>query len=206
MGRGRGVNRTAGTPLAIDLLVDTLLPVTVREVVKWSDLRPARRDLMAARGAVLDNASDMATCFADIWNTPDTARQDRTRSVTNGYYRIFYNSEMSHSSVEVTYQPKGAGKKPRHAIFDLDVIADPEAWLIARVGPLASYDAIPTAAPTKVASDVTASRALPDLSLRLTSSMADILRIRRAAIDGLSFRLAALKPTEITNQNLENNP
>lgn len=206
MGRGRGVNRTAKTALAIDLLVDTVLPVTVREVVKWSDLRPNRRDLMAARGVVLDNAADMAICFADIWKTPDAVRQDRARCVTNGHYRIFYNSEMSHSSVEVTYQPKGAGKKPRHAIFDLSMIADPKAWLAARVGPLAAYAAVPTAVPNKVASDATASRTLSDLSLRLMSSMADILRARRAALDGLSLRLAALKPTEITYPNLENNP
>jgi len=92
---------------------------------------------------------------------------------------------MSPSSVEVTYQPKGAGKKPRHAVFDLSVIADPETWLTTRVGPLAAYAAIPTAAPTKVASDVTASRTLSDLSLRLTSSMADILRARRAALAAL---------------------
>lgn len=107
--------------------------------------------------------------------------------------------------MEVTYQPKGAGKKPRHAIFDLSMIADPEAWLIARIGPLTAYDAIPTAAPTKVASDVTASSTLSNLSLRLTSSMADIQRIRRAALNALSLRLAALKPTEITHPNLENN-
>ncbi|MFT4962296.1 MAG: putative DNA primase/helicase [Paracoccaceae bacterium] len=74
MGRGRGVNRTAGTPLSIDLLVDTVLPVTVREVVNWSGLRPSRRDLMAARGVVLDNAADMAVCFADLWSSRDIAK------------------------------------------------------------------------------------------------------------------------------------
>ena len=47
MGRGRGVNRTAATPLEIDLLTDVVLPVTVDALVPWSDLRPTRRDLMA---------------------------------------------------------------------------------------------------------------------------------------------------------------
>lgn len=202
MGRGRGVNRSAKTPLLIDLLVDTVLPVTVREVVKWSELCPSRRDLMVARGVVLTNTADMATCFADLWASREIAKKDTQRTGTFGYYKIFYNSQMSPSSMEVTYQPKGVGKKPRHAIFDLSMIPDPEAWLIARVGPLASYAAIPTAAPTKVASDVTASRTPSDLSLRLTSSMADILRARRATLDALSLRLTTHKPTEITH--LEN--
>ena len=53
MGRGRGVNRTAEKPLQIDLLTDVVLPVTVSELIGWRDLRPTRRDLMAAsrRGA-----------------------------------------------------------------------------------------------------------------------------------------------------------
>jgi putative DNA primase/helicase len=108
MGRGRGVNRTAGTPLQIDLLTDVVLPISVAELVDWQDLRPARCDLMAARGVVLENAADMAACFPDLWLTADAARQDRSRSVTNCYYRILYNSEMSHSSAVVTYRPEGA--------------------------------------------------------------------------------------------------
>ena len=54
------MNRTAENPLQIDLLTDVVLPVTVDELVAWSDLRPTRRDLMAARGVALENAADMA--------------------------------------------------------------------------------------------------------------------------------------------------
>ena len=35
LGRARGVNRTRETPLDIDLLFDTCLPITVDEVVIW---------------------------------------------------------------------------------------------------------------------------------------------------------------------------
>jgi len=169
MGRGRGVNRSAETPLAIDLLTDMVLPVTVKEVVNWSDICPSRRDLMAVRGAVLANAADMATCFPDLWNSTVAARQDRLRSVTFGYYKTFYNSQMSRSSVQVIYQPKGVGKKPRSAIFDLDLIPDPQSWLSARIGPLASF-----AFQTDTVSG-------------------------QAALNALSLRLAAHKPNEITN-------
>ena len=50
--------------------------------------------------------------------------------MTNGDDRILYNSEMSHSSVEVTYRPEGAREKPRCVVFDLAHVPDPEAWLI----------------------------------------------------------------------------
>ena len=76
MGRGRGVNRTAATPLEIDLLTDVVLPVTVDALVPWSDLRPTRRDLMALTGIVLENAADMAACFPELWSDAAAARQD----------------------------------------------------------------------------------------------------------------------------------
>ncbi len=102
MGRGRGVNRTAGTVLEIDLLTDVVLPVTVDALAPWSELRPTRRDLMALSGIVLKNAADMAACLPELWSSAAAARQDRSRSVTNFYYRTLYNSQMSHSSAEVT--------------------------------------------------------------------------------------------------------
>jgi putative DNA primase/helicase len=137
IGRGRGVNRSAADPLQIDLLTDVVLPVTVDELLDWQDLVPARRDVMASRGVLLDNAADMARCFPDLWESADAARQDRRRSVTNGYYRSLYNSQMSHSSALVIYQPEGAGQKPRRAAFDLSLISDPEPWLAERLGSLA---------------------------------------------------------------------
>jgi putative DNA primase/helicase len=145
MGRGRGVNRTAGTPLQIDLLTDVVLPVTVNELVGWRELCPTRRDRMALRGVVLENAADMAACFPDLWENHETARKDGQRSGTNCYYRIFYNSKMSHSSAVVSYRPEGAGRKLRSATFDLTIIPDPQTWLTARLGPLATFVREPNA-------------------------------------------------------------
>lgn len=138
IGRGRGVNRTAATVLAVDLLTDVVLPITVHELMRWPELRPSRRDLMAAQAVVLENAADMSACFPELWPTHEAARKDVQRTGTNCYYRIFHNSKMSHSSAAVTYQPAGAGKRPRRATFDLSIVPDPEAWLTARPGPLAA--------------------------------------------------------------------
>jgi putative DNA primase/helicase len=140
IGRGRGVNRTAETPLEIDLLTDAVLPLTVHEVVPWQQIRPSRHDLMALDGVVLENAADMAKCFPSIWPSPQAARQDRQRSVTNCYYKDLYNSKMSHSSAWVTYQPEGAGQRARTARFDTSIIPDPKEWLTQRLGSLARFE------------------------------------------------------------------
>ena len=189
MGRGRGVNRTADTVLEIDLMTDVVLPVTVDALVPWSELKPTRRDMMALRGIVLENAADMAACFPELWPSADAARQDRSRNVTNCYYRIFYNSEMSHSSVEVTYRPAGPGRRARSARVDLTRIPDPEAWLTNRLGPLAQFDiALPPDGQAHCREQVDA------LASRLTASMQAALTARRATLDALAARLEAAKP------------
>jgi len=192
MGRGRGVNRGAATPLEIDLLTDVVLPVTVDALVPWSDLRPTRCDLMALTGILLENAADMAACFPELWSTAAAARQDRSRSVTKCYYRDLYNSQMSHSSAEVAYRPEGAGHRTRSAHVDLARIPDPEAWLTNRLGPLASFEMRFNAdADAPIPTD--AAR-LDALASRLTASMQAVLAARRTALDALSIRLEAAKP------------
>ncbi len=117
-----------------------VLPVTVDALVPWSDVRPTRRDLMALTGIELENAADMAACFAELWPTYEAAKKDGQRKGTNCYYRNFYNSEMSPSSAVVTYRPAGPGHRARTARVDLTRIPDPEAWLTNRLGPLASCE------------------------------------------------------------------
>ncbi|MCA8880953.1 MAG: hypothetical protein KDA73_13585, partial [Rhodobacteraceae bacterium] len=197
MGRGRGVNRTAATPLEIDLLTDVVLPVTVDALVPWSDLRPTRRDLMALTGIVLENAADMAACFPELWSSAAAARQDRSRSVTNCYCRDLYNSQMSHSSAEVTYRPEGAGHRARTAPVDLSSIPDPEAWLTNRLGPLASFEMRSRAGTNADTPDPAYAAHLDTLASRLTTSMQAVLAARRAALDTLSARLEAAKPAAL---------
>lgn len=177
----------ARTLLEIDLLTDVVLPVTVDTLVAWSDLRPTRRDLMALKGIMLENAADMAACFPELWPSADAARQDRVRSVTNCYYRDFYNSQMSHSSTEVTYRPAGPGHRARTARVDLTRIPDPETWLTNRLGPLAAFDIV---APRDEQGH--AREQLGALASRLTASMQAMLTARRATLDALAARLQAV--------------
>ena len=202
IGRGRGVNRSADTVLEIDLLTDVVLPVTVNALVPWSDLRPTRRDLMALTGIVLENAADMAACFPDLWAAADAARQDRSRSVTSCYYRDLYNSQMSHSSVEATYRPGGAGHRTRTARVDLARIPDPEAWLTNRLGSLASFAIRHIDSAAIDAADPGAAQRLDALASHLTASMQSVLAARRAAFNALAVRLKTAKPTALRRPNL----
>ena len=197
MGRGRGVNRTADTPLEIDLLTDVVLPVIVDALVPWSDLCPTRRDLMALSGIVLENAADMAACFPELWSSAAAARQDRSRSVTNCYYGDLYNSQMSHSSAEVTWRPEGPGHRARTARVDLARIPDPEAWLTNRLGPLASFEMRHVVCADASVPDPSVVARLDTLASRLTASMQAELATRRAALDALSARLKAAKPAAL---------
>jgi putative DNA primase/helicase len=197
MGRGRGVNRTAATPLEIDLLTDVVLPVTVDPLVPWSDLRPTRRDLMALSGIVLENAADMAACFPELWPTREAAKKDGQRKGTNDYYRDLYNSRMSPSSAEVTYRPEGPGHRARTARVDLSRIPDPEAWLTNRLGALASFELRYIAGADASVLDPADAARLDTLAFRLTDSMQAVLAARRAALDALSARLEAAKPAAL---------
>jgi putative DNA primase/helicase len=162
--------------------------------VPWSELRPTRRDLMALTGIVLENAADMAACFPELWSSAAAARQDRSRSVTNCYYRDLYNSQMSQSSAEVTYRPKGPGHRPRSARVDLARIPDPEAWLTNRLGPLASFEMRRILDAASHAPVPASAERLDTLASRLTASMQAVLATRRASLDALAARLEAAKP------------
>ena len=62
LGRGRGVNRTAETPLDVDLLFDAALPITVNEVSIWE--RPSLLIETAAEGVMLITPKDMVPPLA----------------------------------------------------------------------------------------------------------------------------------------------
>ena len=65
LGRPRGVNRTAATPLDIDLLFDTCLPITVDEVALWAP--PSPLYATAAEGVMLTAPLAMTRLWPALW-------------------------------------------------------------------------------------------------------------------------------------------
>lgn len=198
IGRGRGVNRTAETPLEIDLLTDVVLPVDVHEVLTWEEVRPTDHDIMASTGVVLENAADMAKAFPELWPTRDAAKKQNQRRGTNCYYRNSSNSSLSPSSAVVTYRPAGAGQKDRQARFDLTLIPDPRVWLDARLGQLAHFEMLGVeeqqveSAGADDAGDIRAG--LTRLSACLDVALHQRIAADRARLATLSARLDAAKP------------
>lgn len=198
IGRGRGVNRTAETPLEIDLLTDVVLPVDVHEVLTWEEVRPTDHDIMASTGVVLENAADMAKAFPELWPTRDAAKKQNQRRGTNCYYRNSSNSSLSPSSSVVTYRPAGAGQKDRQARFDLTLIPDPRAWLDARLGQLAHFEMLgaetSAVGPASPASASELRIRLTALGARLDAAIQQRVAADRARLATLSARLDAAKP------------
>jgi putative DNA primase/helicase len=137
IGRARGVNRTAADPCEIIIAADLPLPLAVHEVVPWQ--APDWFDEMALRGAVLENAADMARAYSDLWESHEVARKAKQRSGTNAYNDNYIKEFVP---LLVRYRLAGGGQKDRNALFDQTVIIDPRAWLEHRLGPLAAYEVV----------------------------------------------------------------
>ncbi|WP_342111624.1 hypothetical protein [Methylobacterium sp. SI9] len=155
VGRARGVNRTAETPLAIDVLANVCLPLTVDEVTNWSP--PGEEFEMLADGVVLDSPADMALAWPDVWGTGQAARHwthrraaEKGHSVPNPYKNS--SSIGIRNAVTFRYQRPGARQKWRTGAYDPAVVPNLRAWLEGRLGPLAGFELEAAAQPA--ASDV----------------------------------------------------
>ena len=73
-GRGRGVNRTVETPLQLDVLSDTCLPLTVQQPVRWNDNAPGRIEEMVAIGLLPSGPAAAALIYPDLWPTEKAAK------------------------------------------------------------------------------------------------------------------------------------
>ncbi len=122
IGRPRGVNRDKGSPLDIDLLLDTVLPIEVDKVMNWE--RPSLYIATAAEGVMLESVADMKKLWPKLWN-----KAGAKRSVAGGVPAL-------PGFVRVTYQLETLKTNQRIGHFDLTKIPDPKAWLESRLGPL----------------------------------------------------------------------
>ncbi len=129
IGRARGVNRTADTPLSIDLIADVSLPLTVDEVAPWNP--PDEEVEMMAEGVVLDSPTDMAAVWPGLWESEGAAKKWGQRRPKSTELR----------AREFRYQRPGARQKWRTGAYDPAVIPDIRAWLERRLGPVAKVEA-----------------------------------------------------------------
>jgi hypothetical protein len=123
IGRGRAVNRTAASPLDVDLLFNTCLPITVDHVETWKRAEPSLLIETAVEGVMLTSPVDMVGLFPAIWPN----RKSASRTIKQGVPSLL-------GFQAVTYQLEGDKMKPRVAYFDVALIPDHRAWLEERLG------------------------------------------------------------------------
>ncbi|MGU3388515.1 DNA-primase RepB domain-containing protein [Methylobacterium sp. D53M] len=154
IGRARGVNRTPETPLQIDVLANVCLPLTVDEVVQWSP--PGEEVEMLTDGVVLDSGDDMAAAWPAVWSTGQAARNWAHRRATTEGHSVAnpYKNSSSigiRNAVTFRYQRPGPRQKWRTGAYDPAVVPDIRGWLTSRLGELAGFNLVETAAQTDAA-------------------------------------------------------
>ncbi len=144
IGRGRGVNRTAGNPLDIIVLTDVVLPIEVEEYA-FDALNPSPRDEMLAIGGVaFDDPTAAHTAYPQLWPTIEAAKKDLQRRNTG----TFWSKDLSTPKcppdrvVEVIYRRVGAKRRKGRALVDLQLAPDPRAAIEAVLGELAFFESL----------------------------------------------------------------
>ncbi len=149
LGRGRAINRTAGNPLQIDILANLVLPITVGEIASWDEVEVGLEIEMMTDGWFIESSTDMAALWPDVWKDKKSAEnwwagkaRDFTLSALVRTYNKGREGEIGPSWQAIEYRPKGRGQQTRKGYYHPSMIADSEAWLTERLGPMAYFAAI----------------------------------------------------------------
>ena len=95
-GRGRAVNRTAEAPLALFILADVVVPMPVKRITRWGDVRLSPQQRMAARGVVTDSPSDAWRLYPDLFPSAEAAKKALQRGISGTFpYDLPIHREMS---------------------------------------------------------------------------------------------------------------
>ncbi len=146
IGRGRGGDRTAATPLDVLVMTDIPLDIPINETLAADDLKPSPADLMLAAGGIAyEEPADASRAYPDLWPTRDAARKASDRWRTNPYKSTYYGNvrHLSH----IRFLREGAGCSQSCAWVDVSVIPAPRAAVEAAQGPLASWELLPPEPP-----------------------------------------------------------
>jgi putative DNA primase/helicase len=138
IGRGRGVNRTAGNPLDVLVLTDVPLPVPLAGMIAAKDINPTPlAEQLAAGGIAFEGPNAAAAAYPGLWRSAGAAQMawQRERLQTSPYRDSYYGNVCNLLS-KMTYQLEGAGRVAMVAWFDPALISNPAAWIAERLGPV----------------------------------------------------------------------
>jgi len=143
IGRGRGVNRDADSPLTVFILADVALPLPLARLVSWDSVRLDVLARMAARGRVLFSPSDAAKAYPDLFPSVKAAEHAIGRARRDfppiPLRRVLLGKWGGNRLTEVEYRPAGRGQQERRALVAPELLKGFAAWLANLIGPLAHY-------------------------------------------------------------------
>jgi putative DNA primase/helicase len=140
VGRGRGINRTAANPLAVDVLADVALRgLHVDEVRQWEE-GSQLISMLIMEGILLLSAADLCRMQSELWKwklrTAKRALHELGLRPCPGQ-NLLENSITEAFGPDIRrlrYQPVGTKQRWRTAYFAPAVLPDPAAWLAAKIG------------------------------------------------------------------------
>jgi hypothetical protein len=132
IGRGRGIWRTAASPLHILVLTDVPLDLPVDELITDAAVRPSFEDRqIAASGIASQCAAHAAKAHPELWPNADRAQ----------YARRVYGSRQPAGTVAWRYQVAGQGEKPALTFAPSHMPAEMvQSFWTDRLGPLAIFE------------------------------------------------------------------
>ncbi|MEZ5913467.1 MAG: bifunctional DNA primase/polymerase [Paracoccaceae bacterium] len=138
IGRGRGVNRTACSPLVVHVLGDVVPPVLCERVTAWDALRPDILQRMLLAGFAVDSPADAVVLHPTLFANAEQAKKALERAGFKGQTPLG-NSYREMSLKSATYRRPGRGRSWQRAWW---IEANSDATregLEAALGPLAGW-------------------------------------------------------------------
>src|SRR6476646_5718841 len=141
-GRGRAVNRTAETPLSLFILADVVVPMPVKRIARWADVRLSPHQRMAARGIVTDSPTDAWRLYPDLFPSSQAAKQafHRGISVTFPYECTLIGECHRNRITEGKYRSHGRGQQLRRMWVSDRRLPTLREEMEEALGPLAMFD------------------------------------------------------------------
>jgi Bifunctional DNA primase/polymerase, N-terminal len=138
IGRGRGVNRTAGNPLEVQVLADVALPLIHDRVVPWESLVPDVLQKMLLAGVAVDSPTDAAALHPGMFKSANEAKLAFARAGFKGQNPIGTTyREMTLKSAR--YLRGGRGRSWQWVWWIVGSAGDARKTLEVNLGSLAEW-------------------------------------------------------------------
>ena len=138
IGRGRGVNRTANTPLQVQVLADVALPMVHDHVVTWDAILPDIVQRMLMAGMAVDSPADAAALHPDLFVSSNQAKLAFARISFKGQNPID-NTHREMTLKLAAYRLGGRGRGWQRASWIAGSADAARLRLEAAIGPVADW-------------------------------------------------------------------